>query len=129
MTGSCDQNVSLLAQDVLSPLAAPAALLCFSNFKMPVLAFQIELFLPQSGTQNLRLTLFLHPLNASFGYCLRCQQQKKSYEEFKQRGFISAIIHARAYTAEDVWTLITREVVTSQTQLPLLLPTPPQPSA
>lgn len=48
--------------------------------------------------------------------------------KFKQRGFISTIIHAHTYTAEDVWTLIMRGVVTSQTQLPSLLPTPPQPS-
>lgn len=56
--GSGDQNVSLLVQDVLSSTAAPAALLCFSNFKMPVSTFQIVLFLPQSGTQNPGPTLF-----------------------------------------------------------------------
>lgn len=50
--GSGDQNVSLLVQDALSSTAAPAALLWFSNFKMPVSTFQIVLFLPQSGTQN-----------------------------------------------------------------------------
>lgn len=39
--------------------------------------------------------------------------------KFKQRGFISTIIHAHTYTS-DVWTLIRRGVVTSQKPTPLI---------
>lgn len=78
--GSGDQNISLLVQDVLSSTAAPAALHWFSNFKIPVSAFQIELFLPQSETHNTGPTLFSYiQVNTSFYYCVLFQQQEKVF--------------------------------------------------
>lgn len=99
------------------PQSAPAALLWFSNFKMPVSAFQIELFLPQSGTQNPGRTVFSYiQVYTSFVDCLLFQQQNKVFYDdrvivnhFKilEKCFIGTVLHACTYTTEDVWTLIT----------------------
>lgn len=113
--GSGDQNVSPLVQDVLSA-GPPAAPLWFFNFKMPLSAFQIELFLPRSGTKNIGCTLFSYiqlrkPFFCNHSPTVCCLKTSVmtmlllNPGKFKQRVFISKIIHAAyTYTAEDVWT-------------------------
>lgn len=120
--GSGDQNVSPMVQDVLSAVP-PAAPLWFFNFEMPLSAFQIELFLPRSGTKNTGCTPFSYiqlrkPFfcnHSSTVCCFNCKIATSVMTmlllkplKFKQRVFISKIIHAAyTYTAEDVWNLIT----------------------